>query len=56
MYTFYDEDCCHNHNTSVSMGAPGVPAYWSGFLAGPQGPKYRHLLVNDTEGVGFYHL
>ena len=56
MYTFYDEDCCHEHNTSVSMNAPGVPAYWSGFLAGPQGPKYRHLLVHDTEGVGFYHL
>eukprot|EP01047_Picozoa_sp_COSAG01_P029115 COSAG01_NODE_1987_length_8707_cov_2.906366_11_plen_1138_part_00 len=38
MYTFYLEDCCHNHVTSVSKARPGVPPYWSGFLAGPQGP------------------
>jgi hypothetical protein len=42
MYTFYDEDCCHEHTNSVSMDEPGVPAYWSGFLAGPQGPKCAH--------------
>lgn len=34
----------------------GVAPYWSGFLAGPQGPHYRHLKVADTAGVGFYHL
>ena len=33
-----------------------MAAYWSGFLAGPQGPHYRHLKVADTKGVGFYHL
>jgi hypothetical protein len=33
-----------------------VAAYWSGFLAGPQGPHYRHLKVADSQGVGFYHL
>eukprot|EP01052_Picozoa_sp_SAG31_P031247 SAG31_NODE_3291_length_4457_cov_2.517439_3_plen_1058_part_00 len=51
MFTFYDEDCCHKHTTSVSTGAPGVPAYWSGFLAGPQGPKcesQRHEYIWDS--------
>lgn len=54
--TYYDEDCCHNHSTSVSIARPGQPAYWSGFLAGPQGPKYRHLLLDQVQGARFYHM
>lgn len=56
IYTFYDEDCCHTAETSVSVGIPGVPAYWNGFLAGPQGPLYRHLKVEQSSRLGFYHL
>ena len=56
MYTFFEEDCCHEHVTKVSKAIPGYPAYWQGYLAGPQGPLYRHLKVADTHGVGFYHL
>ena len=56
VYTFFEEDCCHEHVTSVSVSKPGEPAYWTGFLAGPQGPLYRHLKVVDTVGAGFYHL
>ena len=56
LFTFYEEDCCHEHSTSVSKSLPGVPAYWSGFLAGPQGPLYRHLLVETSTEINFYHL
>ena len=51
MYTFFEEDCCHEHVTSVSKAEPGVPAYWSGFLAGPQGPHYRHLKVSYSNAM-----
>ena len=56
LFTFFEEDCCHEHSTSVSKSRPGVPAYWSGFLAGPQGPLYRHLKVESSTGLNFYHL
>ena len=52
----YFEDCCQNHTTSQDNGQPGQPPFWKGFLAGPQGPHYRHLLVEGARDVGFYHL
>ena len=56
LYTYYDEDCCNKNVTSKNKAAPGQPEYWGGFLAGPQGPHYRHLKLDGASHVGFYHL
>ena len=52
-YTLYLEDCCR----TATLPLPGYEP-WAGFLAGPQGPKYRHLKLQDsTSGpTHFYHL
>ena len=52
VFTFYLEDCCRE----AVLPLPGYNS-WPGFLAGPQGPGYRHLKVQNTSGgVAFYHL
>ena len=56
-YTWFNEDCCHEHVTTVAGHKPAEgPAYWGGFLAGPQGPHYRHLLLEGVRKASFYHL
>lgn len=51
-YTFYLEDCCRE----AQLPDPDYTS-WPGFLAGPQGPHYRHLKVEKSSGpISFYHL
>lgn len=52
IFNFFLEDCCRN-----ASFAWRPKALWQGYLSGPQGPHYRHLLVTDGAGpVRFYHL
>ena len=52
-YTWFLEDCCRH--ATFPWFSP--KAFWNGFLAGPQGNNYRHLLVTGGAGpVDFYHL